>query len=109
MWRLLRLEDGRHEIARWNDQIDAEQRVMVAQTTAVLADRCVGKSVSESEGVKARTRDGFVSEENVDSEEGHGVEEEEDEVRVRLLSRLPIEVSVMWESLTPLIRRLFLA
>ena len=70
MCRLLRLEDGRHEIARWRDWIDAEQRVVVAQTTAVLADRCMEKSVSESEVVEARTENGFVSEENVGSEEG---------------------------------------
>ena len=43
---------------------------MVAQTTAVLADRCMETSVSESEAVEARTENGFVSEENVGLEEG---------------------------------------
>ena len=43
---------------------------MVTQTTAVFADWCMEKGVSESEIVEARTEDGFISEENVGSEEG---------------------------------------
>ena len=43
---------------------------MVAQTTAVLADQCMENSVSEIEAVKAHTEDGFVSDNNVGSEEG---------------------------------------